>query len=145
MTPKTDNRTVGGKFEQELSHALAGRGFWVHVLQQNKAGQPADIIAVKGKYHTLIDCKVISDDDGFPFSRIEDNQKFSMRMFQRKCGELCYFALRLPDGSVWMVSLERMETFKNRGMKRLTDKMIRSQTWSLEKWLESSDTWAEDV
>lgn len=145
MTPKTDNRTVGGKFEQELSHALAERGFWVHVLQQNKAGQPADIIAVKGKYHTLIDCKVISDDDGFPFSRIEDNQKFSMRMFQRKCGELCYFALRLPDGSVWMVSLERMETFKNRGMKRLTDKMIRSQTWSLEKWLESSDTWAEDV
>lgn len=145
MTPKTDNRTVGGRFEQDLSRVLAENGFWVHVFQQNKAGQPADIIAVKGRYHTLIDCKVISDDDGFPFSRIEDNQKLAMRMFLRKGGELCYFALRLPDGSVWMVSLERMETFKNRGMKRLTDKMIRGQTWSLEKWLESSEIWAEDI
>lgn len=142
---KTDNRTLGGKFEQELSHVLADHGFWVHVMQQNKAGQPADIIALKGKFHTLIDCKLVSDDNGFPFDRMEDNQKFAMRMFQRKCGELCYFAIQLPDDSVWMVSLERLETLKGRGKKRLLDKEIRTQTWSLEKWLDSSEVWAEDV
>lgn len=143
---KTDNRSTGNRFEQELSHVLAEHGFWVHVLQQNKAGQPADIIAVKGKYHTLIDCKVISSEDGdFPFDRVEENQKFAMRMFQRKCCELCYFALKLRDGEVRMVSLERIETLKGRGRKRLSEKDMGTQTWSLEKWLDASDTWAEDV
>jgi len=142
---KTDNRTNGGRFEQDLSHALAEDGFWVHVMQQNKSGQPADIIAVRGKFHTLIDCKVVSDDNGFPFDRIEDNQKFAMRMFQKKCGDLCYFAIKLPDETIWLVSLERIETLKGRGKKKLTDQEIRTQTWSLEKWLDSSRTWAEDI
>lgn len=141
---KTDNRSTGNRFEQDLSQTLADHGFWVHVMQQNKAGQPADIIAVKGKYHTLIDCKVISDDKGFPFDRIEENQRLAMRTFFRKCGELCYFALKLPDETVWMVSLQRLETLKGRGKKRLTEHDIRTGIWSLDSWLISSDTWAED-
>lgn len=141
---KTDNRTTGGRFEQDLSHVLAEHGFWCHVMQQNKSGQPADLIAVKGHFHTLIDCKVISDNKGFPFERIEENQRSAMKMFFRKCYELCYFALKLPDETVWMVSLERLDTFKNRGQKRLSEEDIRGKTWSLESWLESSDTWAED-
>jgi len=145
MTTKTDNRSNGGRFEQELSHKLAEAGFWVHVLQQNRSGQPADIIAIKGQFHTLIDCKVISDAKGFPFERIEENQRMAMKTFQRKCGELCYFALKLPDESVWMISLERMQTLQNRGKRRLSDDDIRNtQAWSLEKWLESSHTWAVD-
>ena len=132
-----DNRTKGGKFEQELSHKLAEAGFWVHVMQQNKAGQPADIIAVLGSFHTLIDCKVISDNKGFPFERVEENQKCAMKMFQRKCGELCFFALKLPDGEVHMISMERIEVLKSRGKKRLTDKEIREQTWNIDDWIES--------
>ena len=142
---KTDNRTTGNRFEQELSHELANHGFWCHVMQQNKAGQPADIIAVKGKFHTLIDCKVISDDKGFPFERVEENQRLAMKQFQRKSNDLCYFALKLPDESVWLVSMERIETLRGRGKKRLTDHEIRTETWSLHSWLGSSDTWAEDL
>lgn len=140
----TDNRTIGGQFELELAEELANNGFWVHIMQQNKSGQPADIIAVRGKWHTLIDCKVISDDKGFPFERVEENQKYAMRMFTRKANELCYFAFRLTDGTVWLVSLERIETLKGRGKKRLTDNEIRNQTWSLQKWIESSKVWAEN-
>lgn len=143
---KTDNRTIGNHFEQDLAQVLFDHKFWVHVMQQNKAGQPADIIAVKGKFHTLIDAKVISkEEDGFPFDRVEENQKFAMRMFQKKCRELCYFAFRLPGGEIRLVSLERIETFRNRGRKRFTMKDMDEHTWSLEKWLEASDTWAEDV
>jgi len=144
MAEKTDNRTVGGQFEQEMAEILYKNGFWAHVMQQNKAGQPSDIIAVKRKFHTLIDAKVISDDKGFPFERIEENQKLAMKMFQRRCGELCYFALKLPDDSIWMISLERMETLRNRGKKRMTDHEIRTQTWSLETWLKASDDWGND-
>lgn len=143
---KTDNRSTGGRFEQELSHILADNGFWVHVMQQNKAGQPADLVAVKGKFHTLIDCKVISDDKGFPFERVEENQKFAMRMFQRKAYELCYFALKLPDDTIWLISLERIETLKGRGKKRLTDHDIRGgQAYALDSWLESASEWSNDI
>lgn len=144
MTAKTDNRTNGGRFEQELAKILAEHGFWCHVLQQNKAGQPADIIAVKGKFHTLIDCKVISDDKGFPFSRIEENQEQAMKMFTKKGNELCYFALRLPDNSIRMICMSRIDTLRARGHKSITPRMMESQTWNFDDWLESSDTWKED-
>ena len=137
------NRTSGGRFEQELSHILAENGFWVHVMQQNKAGQPADIIALRGRFHTLIDCKVC-DNGFFAFERIEENQKSAMKMFFRKAGELCYFALKLPDGTIRMVSLERCETLRGRGYKRITAERMSQETWSLEKWLESSKVWSED-
>lgn len=142
---KTDNRTVGGRFEQELSHTLAENGFWCHVMQQNKSGQPADIIAVKGRFHTLIDCKVISDDKGFPFERVEENQRYAMRVFQKRGNELCYFALKLPDDTIWFTPLERIETLRNRGKRRYTENEIRTQTYPIDRWLESSNTWAEDV
>lgn len=143
-TAKTDNRTVGGRFEQELSHTLAEAGFWVHVFQQNNAGQPADIIAVRGRFHTLIDCKVC-DGGVFPFERIEENQRLAMKTFFNKAGELSYFALKLPDGKIRMVSLERCETLKVRGYKRITAEKMQTETWSLENWLESSKVWSEDA
>lgn len=144
MTPKTDNRTTGGRFEQELSHILAENGFWVHVMQQNKAGQPADIIAVRGRFHTLIDCKVC-ENGFFAFERIEDNQRSAMKRFFNRAGELSYFALKLPDGSIRMVSLERCETLKNRGKHRISAEDMQKETWNLDSWLESSRTWSEDV
>ena len=143
MAQKTDNRTTGGRFEQELSHILAENGFWVHVFQQNKSGQPADIVAIKGKFHTLIDCKVC-ENGFFSFDRIEENQKYAMRMFTRRCNELCYFALKLPDGGIRIISLSRLETLKGRGKKRLSDKEIGTETWHLTDWLDSSDVWGKD-
>lgn len=142
---KTDNRSVGNRFEAELCEILAQHGFWAHNMQQNSAGQPADIIAVRGAFHTLIDCKHIAGNDGFPFSQIRENQRSAMKMFQRKCGQLCYFAFKLPDDTIWLITLERMDTLINRKKTRLTDEEIRTQTWSLESWLDSSKTWAEEV
>lgn len=142
---KTDNRTNGGRFENEFAEILARHGFWAHVMQQNKAGQPSDIIAVKGKFHTLIDAKVISDHEGFPFSRIEENQALAMSMFTRRSGEMCYFALKLPDESIHLVSFSRLMTLKNRGKKRITEAEIQNETWPLKQWLDSSDTWSDDV
>lgn len=140
---KADNRTTGGKFEQELSHILAENGFWCHVMQQNKAGQPADIIAIRGRFHTLIDCKVC-EQGYFSFDRIEDNQRSAMRMFFNKGGELSYFALKLPDGSIRMVSLERAETIRNRGKNRISAEDMTKETWNIEDWLDSSRVWAEE-
>ena len=143
MAVKTDNRSTGGRFEQALAEVLAKNGFWVHVMQQNKAGQPADIVAAKGRFHTLIDCKVC-DNGFFSFDRIEENQRMAMKMFFRKAGELCYFALKMPNESIRMISLSRIETLEARGKKRLNADDIDREAWRLEAWMESSDTWAGD-
>ena len=137
------NRTTGGRFEQELSHILAENGFWVHVMQQNKAGQPADIIAVRGRFHTLIDCKVC-ENGFFAFERIEENQRSAMKRFFNRGGELCYFALKLPDGTIRMVSLERCETIRNRGKKRISEEDMTKETWNLKDWIASSKVWGDD-
>ena len=145
---KKDNRTTGNRFEQDFAKILAAHRFWAHVMQQNKAGQPADIIAVKGKFHTLIDCKVC-ENGVLPFKRVEENQRLAMKTFTRKAKELCYFALKVisEDGKeqVRMISLGRIETLENKGYKQLTHRTMDTETWPLESWLESSNTWAEDT
>ena len=139
------NKKSGNRFEQVFSNLLADRGFWSHVLQQNKSGQPADIIAVKGKYHTLIDCKVISDHDGFPLSRVEENQRLAMKRFMERGGECGWFALKLPDGTVWMVSITTIGFMEKQGVKSIPEKLIREKLWSVEEWLKAADEWSKDI
>lgn len=139
---KQSNKANGNRFEQRLSKMLAKAGFWVHVIQQNKAGQPADIIAVKGHYHTLIDCKVISNEKGFPFRRIEENQKMAMWLFTERCDEACWFALELPDESVWMLSMNTIRKMMDSGMKGISEEELRNHPWTIEKWLTSADVWS---
>lgn len=131
--PKTDNRTNGGRFEQELAGDLYSAGFWVHVLQQNKAGQPADIIAAWRQYTTLIDCKVISDDRGFPLRRVEENQRYAMARFSACTGYMCWFAMKLPDGSVYMIP--NMEIYRRirDGKKTISEEDIR-KAYTLKEW-----------
>ena len=75
-----NNKTLGNQFEQELCDRLSEYGFWVHCLAMNKAGQPADILAVKNKIAYLIDAKVCSS-RGFALSRVEDNQEMAMNLW----------------------------------------------------------------
>ena len=116
---ETSNKSIGNQFEQDLARLLADAGFWVHVLQQNKAGQPADLIVAKGRYATLIDCKVISTEKGFPLSRVEENQKLSMASFCKRTGTPCWFAFRLPDGDIQFMSAAALDCFASSDVKRI--------------------------
>ena len=138
---KTDNRSMGNRFEQELAQTLSARGFWVHVLQQNKRGQPADIIAVKGKYHTLIDCKVVSEGKSFPFSRIEENQRLAMRMFEERGRHNCYFAIRFPDGSVRFLSRVNAVILEAQGKKSLSGADAVAYTLDIDQWIRQAGRW----
>lgn len=96
------NKTLGNAFEQELCDILAKKGFWVHNLAMNKAGQPADILAVRNRVSYLIDAKVCSD-KGFALSRIEENQDLSMTLWN-ECGNgQGWFAIKLPTGEIYML------------------------------------------
>ena len=67
------NKSVGTKFEQKFAEILAERGYWVHLLQQNKNGQPCDVIACRDGNTYLFDCKDC-ETGILRLSRVADNQ-----------------------------------------------------------------------
>ena len=99
------NRTVGGRLEQELCEHLAENGYWSHCVSQNQVGQPADVIAAKNDIAVLIDCKVCAN-NRFPLSRIEGNQEGAMTLWEARGNTLCYFAMKLADGEIYMVHFD---------------------------------------
>ena len=106
-----NNKTLGNNFEQELCEKLSEYGFWVHNLAMNKAGQPADIIAVRNKKAYLIDAKVCSS-KGFALSRVEENQELAMTLWD-DCGNgQGWFALLVPTGEIYMLPHFCIQAYK---------------------------------
>ena len=96
------NKKLGNDFEQELCEKLSEYGFWVHSLAMNKAGQPADILAVKDRKAYLIDAKVCSS-RGFALSRVEENQHLAMTLWYERGNGQGWFALKVPTGDIYMI------------------------------------------
>lgn len=116
------NKKLGSSFEQEMCDLLSKRGFWVHFLNGNKDGQPADIIAVKGKKAFLIDCKVCSN-KGFNLERIAENQRLAMELW-KECGNgEGLFALKITDGRIFIVDLKDLLALSNKS-KYISNKYI---------------------
>jgi len=129
------NKKQGNSFERELCEKLAEHGFWAHNFAQNKDGQPADVIAVKYYYHTLIDCKLVSTKSGFPFSRFEENQRLSMRLFRERGWYQCYLALKMPDGKIRMLDTTTIYGLESKDKHFLSMKEIDEYTMTFEEWL----------
>ena len=130
---KVINKKLGNKFEKELSEILYGAGYWVHLLNQNKNGQPADIIAVKNKKAYLIDAKVCSLEK-FAFKRVEENQHLSMQMFI-DCGNTTpYFALKARN-EIYMLSYKTIRDLIKQGKKQLNFEEINKYSTRLSTWL----------
>lgn len=126
------NKKIGNDFEQELCERLSEYGFWTHNLAMNKAGQPADIIAVKNKIAYLIDAKVCSNDI-FPLSRVEENQDLAMDLW-KECGNgQGWFALLLGE-QVYMLSHYVIKAYRER-QSSLSAKEIFELGTPLEKWV----------
>lgn len=130
---KIINKKLGNKFEKELSEILYNAGYWVHLLNQNKNGQPADIIAVKNKKAYLIDAKVCSLEK-FAFKRVEENQHLSMQMFI-DCGNTTpYFALKARN-EIYMLSYKTIRDLIKQDKKQLDFAEINKYGTRLNTWL----------
>lgn len=143
MAQKTDNRSVGGRFEQELARKLADAGFWVHVLQQNKAGQPADIIVACRDYHTLIDCKDVSSGNLFRLERVEENQKYAMERFTKLACHYCWFAVQFSDGEVYMLSNEFVFLQIENGESSISRKTMDDEVSEYDGFVYKIDDWID--
>lgn len=102
-----NNKKNGNHFEEEFCELLALHGFWAHNMAQNQVGQPADVIAVKNGIPVLIDCKEC-ETNRFSLSRIEGNQEGAMTLWEQTGNEHCYFAMKLKDGRIYMVSFDEL-------------------------------------
>ena len=130
---KVINKKLGNNFEKELSEILYNAGYWVHLLNQNKNGQPADLIAVKNKKAYLIDAKVCSLEK-FAFKRVEENQRLSMQMFI-ECGNTTpYFALKARN-EIYMLSYKTIRDLIKQGKKQLNFEEINKYSTRLSTWL----------
>lgn len=127
------NKKLGNSFEAEFCEILAGRGYWVHNLAQNQAGQPADVIAVKGGKAFLIDCKVCSTKAGFKFSRIEDNQELAMQLWETCGNGTGWFALKVAD-KIFMVAYSVLTDLRET-VSGLSVNSILNYLLPLERWL----------
>ena len=127
------NKKLGNDFEKELSEILYDAGYWVHLLNQNKNGQPADIIAVKNRMAFLIDAKVCTY-EVFPFRRIEDNQHLAMDMWI-ECGNIePYFALKCRN-EIYMVDYNAINRLKMQGKKQINLEDMNKYGTRIATWL----------
>lgn len=130
-----NNKKLGTAFEKELCKILAEHGFWCHALTQNAVGQPFDVIAALGGRAYPIDCKVC-EHDRFTFSRIEENQRSAMTLWRETGNGNGWFALKLSDGSVYMLSLSTIEELeRNFDVKSLNVGGIINNAYPLEGWV----------
>ena len=70
-----EQKRIGNTWEVRLCELLQRNGFWCHLFEHGKNGQPCDVIALKGNdIAMLIDVKHCCG-DRFAFSRVEPNQR----------------------------------------------------------------------
>lgn len=127
------NKKTGNRFENYFASVLADKGFWVHLLQQNASGQPADVIASRDGKAVLIDCKHC-EGDRFLLSRVEENQALAMKKWE-SCGNGCGWFAIFICGEIRMVSYRRMQYLIDKGIKSLTWADLRDVGETLSWWL----------
>lgn len=116
------NRKDGTDFEKELCEILREYGIWAYNCPSSRDGQPADIIACRNGMAYLIDAKVCKS-DVFPFSRIEENQRWSMNYFAECGNPTGLFALKVSDG-IYIVPLSYIRSLEMNGATGLSFNMI---------------------
>ena len=125
------NKKTGNDFEAELCRILSARGYWCHNFQQNASGQPADIIAAKNRVTYLIDAKVCEKGE-FRLSRMEENQRLAMRLWNQTGNGAGYFALKLPDETIFLFAIDFLLELEKIGRTVLDEAEIRRLGFPLE-------------
>lgn len=132
------NKSTGTTFEREFVDILAEHWFWVHLFQDNKNGQPCDVIACKNGQTYLFDCKDCQDNI-FLLSRIEENQYNAMHLFDLTGNGVGMFAIRFPGDGIYLIDYVRLEELQNAGFKRINSSIGRSQGCLLRDWLNDKE------
>lgn len=133
------NKSTGTKFEKEFAETLAKHWFWVHLFQDNRNGQPCDVVAAKDGHTYLFDCKNC-EESFFLLSRMEENQYNAMKLFDMTGNGKGMFAIRFPDGRTYLVRYDRIKELQDAGFKRINAIVCETQGECLEKWIRRQES-----
>lgn len=113
------NKSSGSAFEHDLAQYMSRRGWWAHIFQDNRNGQPFDIVLARDGRTQVGDCKVC-EDDVFRLSRMEPNQ-ISAMTYWVECGNEDPWYFILLEMSDLVVSIRFSDLMKARkaGVKSL--------------------------
>lgn len=143
-----NNKSAGTKFEKEFAGILAKHWFWVHLFQDNKNGQPCDVMAAKNGKTYLFDCK--NCEEGiFRLDRIEENQYNAMKLFEMTGNGKGFFAIQFPETGIFLMRYDKLHEMQEAGFKRINASICRTQGIHLKNWLmnfeegdkDASDDW----
>lgn len=113
-----NNKKEGSRFEREFAEILASHGFWVHRFQDNKNGQPCDVVASRNGHTYLFDCKDCKC-DRFKLSRMEENQLNAMHLFEMAGNSRGKFAIQFPEGEIVLVDYWELKALRDGGVKSI--------------------------
>ena len=132
------NKEAGTRFEKEFAEILAEHWFWVHLFQDNKNGQPCDVIAARDDRAYLFDCKNC-EEPFFRLDRMEENQYNAMRLYDITGNRKGMFAIRFPSSEIYLVQYDRLKEMQEKQFKRIDKTVCRTQGTELKEWLGAFD------
>ena len=140
------NKDKGTQFENEFASILSRHGFWVHLFQDNKNGQPCDVVAARNGRTHLFDCK---DCEGemFRLSRMEENQINAMQLFEMTGNSRGMFAVRFPGNRIYLVAYWELKALRDNGVKSISSEECRTRGTELERWLryrDETEDWSDE-
>lgn len=111
------NKKIGNDYENKLAQMLQEKGFWCHIFEYNKNGQPCDIVAIKNDIANLIDVKHCAS-NRFSFSHIQPNQ-ITCFGYAKSCGIThTGFAIYFEPQDSWRwLSYQQLEEMLSNGLK----------------------------
>lgn len=133
-----NNKKDGTQFEKNFAFILSNRGFWVHLFQDNKNGQPCDVVASRNGHTYLFDCKDCKGDT-FRLSRMEENQLNAMELFEITGNSRGRFAVRFPGNEIYLSDYRTLKALRDSGVSGLKREDFQIYGQGLQSWLNYRD------
>lgn len=144
---KMSNKAAGNGFESGFVRLLSGQGFWVHRFQDNRNGQPCDVIAARNGHTYLFDCKDCRGEQ-FLLRRIEENQYNAMKLFELSGNSRGMFAIRFHNPEeIYLVEYWQLSALREQGAKQVGRFDCRMYGRELGAWIRNknqTDGWCEE-
>lgn len=131
------NKSNGTAFEREFAKILYKNGYWAHCMQDNRNGQPFDVIAAKNSRAYAFDCKAC-EGQRFEFRRIEENQRNAFTVWDDAGNYPGMLAVQFP-GAVYLMFYRDIKTLEERGVKHVTQSSIKYYGYELKIWLKGRE------
>ena len=117
---KISVKSIGNQAEKEFATRMHNAGWWVHLLANNRNGQPLDVVMYKGNITWFIDIKNVANGDVFELSRIEPNQHSAFEMLMSYGSSNCAIVILFNDNVFYMLEYKMVKTLMMADIKTVT-------------------------